>query len=90
MLRALVQESHLNLKGMGILGFDWGICSFCDNEDSHALFDCKVLQAQVQSLAKRGIIWIEREIVWRGDYMVANLCPLATQSGTSCNAISVG
>ena len=25
MLRALVQESHLDLKGMGTLGFDWGI-----------------------------------------------------------------
>ncbi|KAL0009860.1 hypothetical protein SO802_004968 [Lithocarpus litseifolius] len=42
MLLALVQESHLDLKGMGNLGFDWGIF-FCDNEDSHALFDCKVL-----------------------------------------------
>ena len=43
MLRALVQESHLDLKGVGTLGFDWGICSFCDSKDSHALFDCGVL-----------------------------------------------
>ena len=47
MLQALVQESHLDLKGIGTLGFDWGICSFCDSKDSHALFDCKMLQAQV-------------------------------------------
>ena len=45
MLLALVQESHLDLKGMGTLGFDWGIYTFCDSEDSHALFDCKVLRA---------------------------------------------
>ena len=45
MLRTLVQESHLDLKGMGPPGFDWGIRSFYDNEDSYALFDCKVLQA---------------------------------------------
>ncbi|KAL0012937.1 hypothetical protein SO802_000006 [Lithocarpus litseifolius] len=51
MLRALVQESHLYLKGMGTLGFDWEICSFCDSGDMHALFDCRVLRAQVQSLA---------------------------------------
>ena len=43
MLRALVQESHHDLKGIGTMGFDWGIYSFCDSEDSHALFDCKVL-----------------------------------------------
>jgi len=48
---------------MGTPGFDWGICSFYDSGDSYALFDCKVLQAQVQSLAEHGIIWIEREIV---------------------------
>ena len=47
MLQALVQESHLDLKGIGTLGFDWGICSFCDSKDSHALFGCKMLQAQV-------------------------------------------
>ena len=43
MLRALVQESHLDLKDIGTPGCDWGICSFCDSEDRHALFDCKVL-----------------------------------------------
>ena len=43
MLRALVQESHLDLMGIGTLGFDWKGCSFCDSEDRHALFDCKVL-----------------------------------------------
>ena len=43
MLKALVQESHLNLKGIGTPKFDWGICSFCDSEDRHALFDCKML-----------------------------------------------
>ena len=90
MLRALVQESHLDLKGIGNPGFDWGICSFYDSEDSHALFDCKVLRARVQSLAERSIIWVEREIVRRSDYMIANLCPLATQLGASYNAISVG
>ncbi|KAL0004815.1 hypothetical protein SO802_012376 [Lithocarpus litseifolius] len=45
MLRALVQESHVDLKGMGTPGIDWGICSFCDSEDSHTLFDCKMLRA---------------------------------------------
>ena len=45
MLRALVQENHLDLKGIGALGFDWGICLFCDNEDSYALFDCEALRA---------------------------------------------
>ena len=90
MLQALVQESHLVLKSMGTPGFDWGICLFYDSEESHNLFDCKVLWAQVQSLAKRGIIWIEREIVLRGYCMVASLYPLAIKSGASCNAISVG
>ncbi|KAK9988704.1 hypothetical protein SO802_028943 [Lithocarpus litseifolius] len=33
---------------------------------------------------------IEREIVQRDDCVAANLCPLANQSGTSCNAVSVG
>ena len=78
MLLAMVQESHIDLKGMGILGFDWGICLFCDSEDSHALLDCKVVQAKVQSLVERGIVWIEREIVRRGDCMAASLCPLNT------------
>ena len=49
-----------------------------------------MLRAQVQSLANHGIIWIEREIVRRDDCMAASLCSLATQLGTSCNAISVG
>ena len=49
MLRALVQESHFDLRGIGTLGFDWGICSFGYNEDNHALFDCKVLRAQIES-----------------------------------------
>ena len=56
MLRALVQESHLDLKDMRTLGFDWEICSFCDNGDKHTLFDYKVLRAQVQILADLGII----------------------------------
>ena len=47
MLRALVQESHLDLKGMRTLGFDWEIYSFYDSEDNHALFNCKVLRAKV-------------------------------------------
>jgi len=63
MLRSLVQKSHLDLKGIGAPGFDWGICLFYDSEDSHALFDYKVLQAQVQSFAESGIIWVEREIM---------------------------
>ncbi|KAL0008660.1 hypothetical protein SO802_010162 [Lithocarpus litseifolius] len=75
---------------MGTPGFDWGICSFCDNGDRNALFDCRVLRAQVQSLADPGIIWIGREIVQRDDCMAASLCPLATQLGTSCNTVSIG
>ena len=47
MLQALVQESHLDLKGVGTPRFDWGICSFCDSEDSHVLFDYKMFRAQV-------------------------------------------
>ena len=90
MLQALVQESHLDLKSMGTPRFDWGIYSFCDSEDSHALFDCNVLRAQMQSLAKRGIIWIEREIMQKGDCMAASSCPPITQLGTNFNAISVG
>ena len=45
MLRALVLESHLDFKGTP--RFNWGICSFYDSEDSDALFDYKMLQAQV-------------------------------------------
>ena len=89
-LQAFVQESHLDLRGMWTPGFDWVICSFCDSENSHALFDYKVLQKQVQSLAKRGIIWIEKEIMRRGDCMAANLCPLPTQPKPNCNVISIG
>ena len=55
-LWALVQESYLDIKGIGTSGFDWGICLFCDGKDSHALFDCKALREQVQSLAECGII----------------------------------
>ncbi|KAK9997979.1 hypothetical protein SO802_017582 [Lithocarpus litseifolius] len=62
MLQALVQESHLDLKGMGTPGFDWGIYLSSDDEDSHTLFDCKVLQAQVQSLVEYGIIRIEGKL----------------------------
>ena len=47
MLQALVQESHLDLKGVGTPRFDWGICSFYDSEDSHVLFDYKMFRAQV-------------------------------------------
>ena len=79
MLRALIQESHLDLEGIETLGFDWGICLFYDSKDKHALFDCKVIRAQVQSLTNCGIISIQREIVRRGDCMAANLCALATQ-----------
>ena len=90
LLQALFQESHLDLEGIGTMRFDWGIYSFCDSGDRYALFNCKLFQAQVQSLADRGIIWIKREVVQKGDCMVASLCPPATQLGTSCNAISVG
>ena len=62
-LRALVQESHLDFKSVETPGFNLGIYSFYDSGDSHALFDYKVLQAQLQSLAECSIIWIEREVV---------------------------
>ena len=78
---ALVQESHLDLKGIETSGFVWVICLFCDSEDMHDLFDCKVLRAQVQSLVDRVIIWIERDIVRRDDCMAVSLYPLATQLG---------
>ena len=87
MLRALVQESHVDLKGTSTSGFNWGICLFYDSEDSHALFDYR---AQLQSLTERGIIWIEREVMQRGDCMVASLCPPIIQSEDSYNAILVG
>ena len=56
MLWALAQESHIVLENIRALSFNWGAYSFCDNGDRHALFNCRVLQAQVQSLADRGII----------------------------------
>ena len=78
LFQALVQESHLDLEGIGTPEFDWGIYSFCDCRDKHALFDCKVLLAQIQSLADCGIIWLKREVIRRGDCMVASLCPPAS------------
>lgn len=63
MLQALAQESHIVFENIGALGFDWEICSFYDSDDKHTLFNHRVLQAQVQSLANYGIIWIEREVV---------------------------
>lgn len=41
-------------------------------------------------MADRGIIWIEREVLRRGDCMVISLCPLGLQEGTSHRAISLG
>ena len=78
MLQALARESHIVLKNIGAPGFDWEVCSFCDSGDKNTLFDYRVLRAQVQSLADHGIIWIEREVVWKSDYMAANLCPPST------------
>ena len=45
LFQALVEESHLDLKGIETLIFDWGICSFCDSGERHASFDCKVPRA---------------------------------------------
>ena len=56
MLRALAQECHIVLENIGAPGFDWEICSFYDSEDRHALFDCSMLRAQVQSLTDHGIV----------------------------------
>ena len=78
MLQALARESHIVLKNIGAPGFDWEVCSFCDSGDKNTLIDYRVLRAQVQSLADHGIIWIEREVVWKSDYMAANLCPPST------------
>ena len=44
-LWALAQESHIVLENIGAPGFNWEACSFCDNKDRHALFDCTVLKA---------------------------------------------
>ena len=46
LLQSFFQESHLDLEGIGTPRFDWGICSFCNNGDKHALFNCRVLRAQ--------------------------------------------
>ena len=56
MLWALAQESHIVLENIGAPGFDWEVCLFCDSRDQYALFDCRVLRAQVQSLVDHGII----------------------------------
>ncbi|KAK9997910.1 hypothetical protein SO802_017513 [Lithocarpus litseifolius] len=56
MLRALVRDSHLDLKGMGTPGFDWGICSFCDHKDSYALFDFQVTLTPPSSVDVEEII----------------------------------
>ena len=44
-LWALAQESHIVLENIGAPSFNWEACSFCDNRDRHALFDCTVLKA---------------------------------------------
>ena len=44
----------------------------------------------MQSLADCDIIWNEREIMRRDDYMAASLCLPTAQSGASYNAILVG
>ena len=72
MLQALAEECHIVLENVRALGFDWEICSFCDNGDRYALFDCRVLRVQVKSLAG-GIISIEREVMQRSDCMAAIL-----------------
>ena len=43
MLWALAQEIHIVLENIEALGFDWGVCSFYNSGDQHALFDCRVL-----------------------------------------------
>ena len=47
MLQALAQESHIVPEKIEASSFDWGVYSFCDSGDQHALFNCRVLQAQV-------------------------------------------
>jgi len=89
-LRALAQESHIALENKGATRFDWENCSFCGNGDRYTLFDCRVLRAQVQSLADYGIIRIERKVVWRSDCMETSLCPPSTQAGTGHSAMSIG
>ena len=88
-LQALAYKSHIVLENIRAPRFDWEVYLFCDNGDQHALFDCRVLKAQVQSLANHGIIWIEKEVVQRNDCMVVILCPLSTLAGTSHNAMSI-
>ena len=56
MLWALAQEGHTALETVGAPAFDWDIYSFCDIKRKHALFNCEVIRAQVQSLATHGII----------------------------------
>ena len=90
MLRALAKERLIALENIGAPGFDWEVCSVCNSGNRHALFDCKMLRAQVQSLADCGIIWIERKVMHRGDCMATSLCPPRLQEGTSHSAMSVG
>ena len=42
MLRASAQESHIVLKHIETPSFDWGVFSFCESGDQHALCDCRV------------------------------------------------
>ena len=56
MLWAIARESHIVLENIGAPKYDWGVCSFCDSKDRHALFDYGVFRAQVQSLANHGFI----------------------------------
>jgi len=78
------------LENIRASGFDWEICSFCNSENRHALFDYRLLKAQVQDLANCGIIRIEREVTHKGDCMATSLCPLGLQAGTSHGAMSMG
>ncbi|KAL0004835.1 hypothetical protein SO802_012396 [Lithocarpus litseifolius] len=68
----------------GAKGHTWEECvhlrlriqDLIDNSgDKYILFDCRVLRAQIKSSADRGIIWIQREVIWRSDCMAASLCP---------------
>ena len=73
MLWALALKSHIILENIKAPDFKWEVCSFYHSGDRHALFDYRVLQAQVQSLADCGIIWIERKsregaIAWQPTY----------------------
>ena len=90
MLWVLAQKSHIALENIRALGFDWEVCSFCNSQNRHALFDCGLVRALVQGLADHGIIWIKREVVQKGDCMATSLCPLGLQAGTSHGAMSMG